>query len=130
MTHQTLSIALIGAGRTGTPLLKDLMQYSYIEIVGVADIDSDSPGMRLAKDKSIPCFTQPMDLVREAGEVDILVEVSGDRSLKNTIKAYYEETGNRKTLIMHDLIARLLISLCDRSPHLIPSFHPEDEGIG
>jgi hypothetical protein len=31
---------------------------------------------------------------------------------------------------MHDMIASLLISLCDRSPHLIPSFHPEDEGIG
>jgi len=130
MTQQTLSIALIGAGRTGTPLLKDLMQYSYIKVLGVADIDAESPGMRLAKDKGIPCFTQPMDLVREVGEVDILIEVSGDLELKTRIKTYFEETGNRKTLIMHDLIARLLISLCDRSPHLVPSFHPEDEGIG
>ncbi|WP_114417124.1 hypothetical protein [Marinospirillum perlucidum] len=130
MSNESLSIALIGAGRTGTPLLKDLMQYSYIRILGVADIDAESPGMRLAKDQGIACYTQPMQLVKAVGEVDILVEVSGDRQLKSEIKAYYEETNNRKTLIMHDLIARLLISLCDRSPHLVPSFHPDDEGIG
>jgi len=127
---QTLSIALIGAGRTGTPLLQDLLQYNYIKILAVADIDSASPGMQLAKNHQIPCFTDPMELVKAVKEVDILVEVSGDLKLKERIKNHYEETGNRKTLIMHDLIARLLISLCSRSPELTPSFHPEDQGIG
>lgn len=125
-----LSIALIGAGRTGTPLLKDLMQYDYIQVLGVADIDPESPGMRLARDQGVACFTEPMELVKAVGEVDILVEVSGDQDLKAKIKAHYEQTANRKTLIMHDLIARLIISLCDRSPTLVPSFHPEDQGIG
>ncbi|MFK7160684.1 hypothetical protein V6U78_06500 [Marinospirillum sp. MEB164] len=125
-----LSIALIGAGRTGTPLLKDLMQYDYIQVLGVADIDSESPGMRLARDQGVACFTEPMELVKAVGEVDILVEVSGDPELKAKIKTHYEQTANRKTLIMHDLIARLIISLCDRSPTLVPSFHPEDQGIG
>lgn len=130
MPQESLSIALIGAGRTGTPLLKDLLQYPYIHVVGVADQDAASPGMRLAKGKGIPCYLEPMDLVKEAGEVDLLVEVSGDPTLKGQIKAYYERTGNRKTLLVHDLLARLMISLSDRSPRLVPSFHPDDEGIG
>lgn len=128
--NQQLSIAVIGAGRTGTPLLKDLLQYDYIQLLGVADIDPGSPGMQLAKSKGIACYTDPMQLVEAAGSVDILVEVSGDQQLKGRIKSYYEQTGNRKTLIMHDLIARLLISLCDQSPTLVPSFHPQDQGIG
>lgn len=127
---QTLSIALIGAGRTGTPLLQDLLQYNYIKILAVADVDPTSPGMQLAENHQIPCFTDPMALVKAVEEVDILVEVSGDLKLKEQIKSLYEQTGNRKTLIMHDLIARLLISLCSRSPELIASFHPEDQGIG
>lgn len=130
MPHETLSIALIGAGRTGTPLLKDLLHYSYIQVLGVADQDSESPGMRLARDKAIPCYTDPLELVEAVGEVDILIEVSGDRDLKNHIKARYEQAGNRKTLIVHDLLARLMISLSDRSPRLVPGFHPDDEGIG
>lgn len=128
--NQQLSIAVIGAGRTGTPLLKDLLQYDYIQLLGVADIDPDSPGMQLAESQGIACYTDPMRLVEDAGSVDILVEVSGDQQLKGRIKSHYEQTGNRKTLIMHDLIARLVISLCDKSPTLVPSFHPQDQGIG
>ena len=128
--HGVLSIALIGAGRTGTPLLKDLMKYSYIQVLGVADHDEASPGMQIAQKNSIPCYTDPMALVLDIGQVDILIEVSGDKGLKGNIKEHYEKTGNRKTLIVHDLLARLMISLSDRSPHLVPSFHPEDKGIG
>lgn len=127
---KTLSIALIGAGRTGTPLLQDLLKYDYINILGVADVDSKSPGMLLAAEHTIPCFTDPMELVKAVNTVDILVEVSGDLKLKEQIKSHYEATNNRKTLIMHDLIARLLISLCSHSPELTASFHPDDQGIG
>ena len=131
MSHQeTLSIALIGAGRTGTPLLRDLMQYGYVQVLGVADQDAESPGMRLAQKHGIPCYNDPLELVGAVGEVDILVEVSGDRDVKGKIKHHYEQTGNRSTLIVHDLLARLMISLSDRSPQLVPSFHPEDRGIG
>lgn len=127
---ETLTIALIGAGRTGTPLLEDLLQYSYIQVLGIADQDAGSPGMQLAKDKKIPCYQDPMKLVSDVGEVDILVEVSGDRTLKGKIKEHYEQTNNRTTMIVHDLLARLMISLSDRSDYLVPSYHPDDKGIG
>ncbi len=127
---EALTIALIGAGRTGTPLLEDLLQYSYIQVLGVADQDASSPGMQLAKAKQISCYQEPMQLVHDVGEVDILVEVSGDKTLKGTIKEHYEQTENRTTLIVHDLLARLMISLSDRSDHLVPSYHPDDKGIG
>lgn len=127
---QTLSIAVIGAGRTGTPLLRDLLQYDYIRVLGVADLDPDSPGMQLARERDIPCYTEPMAMVDAVGAVDILVEVSGDRGLKARIKQHFEVSGNRHTIIMHDLVARLVISLCDRSPTLAPALHPDDAGIG
>ena len=127
---ETLTVALIGAGRTGTPLLRDLLDYSYVQVLGVADQQESSPGMQLARDYSIPCYQDPMELVQEIGEVDILVEVSGDKGLKGRIKQHYVNTGNSRTIIVHDLLARLMISLSDRSPFLVPSFHPEDKGIG
>ena len=126
----SVSIALIGAGRTGTPLLKELFKYPYVSFAGVADLNDQAEGMVMARDKGVATFTDPMALVALGDEIDILVEVSGDRSLKQQIKETFERSGNRHTLIMHDLIARLFISVCTRQPDMIPSFHPDDIGVG
>lgn len=126
----TVSVALIGAGRTGTPLLVELLNYPYVTFAGVADLNDQAEGMNLARENGIATFTDPMTLVALGDEIDILIEVSGDTSLKKQIKDLFEKSGNRHTLIMHDLIARLFISVCTRQPDLIASFHPEDIGVG
>ncbi|PLY05574.1 MAG: hypothetical protein C0624_04805 [Desulfuromonas sp.] len=126
----SVSIGLIGAGRTGTPLLQELLNYPYITFAGVADLNDSAEGMVLAREKGIATFTDPMALVALGDEIDILVEVSGDGSLKKKIKDAFGDSGNRHTLIMHDLIARLFISVCTRQPDMIPSLHPDDIGVG
>ena len=125
-----INVALIGAGRTGTPLLKEMLNYSYINIVGVADLNDSAEGMKLARDNNLFATTAPVDLISKGEEIDILVEVSGDLTLKKVIKDYMQNTNNKKTIIMHDLVARLFISMTTQQSTLIPSLHPEDIGIG
>lgn len=126
----TITIALIGAGRTGGPLLAELIKYPYVSVVGVADLNPDSDGVALAKANGIYTTTNPMELVAKGKAIDILVETSGDRTLKHAIKDSFEADGNKHTIIMHDLIARLFISVCTQQADLVPSFHPQDDGIG
>ena len=125
-----INVALIGAGRTGTPLLKEMLKYSYINIVGVADLNETAEGMKLATENGIYATTAPIDLISKGEEIDILVEVSGDLTLKKVIKDYMQNTNNRKTIIMHDLVARLFISMTTQQTALIPSLHPDDVGVG
>ncbi len=125
-----INIALIGAGRTGTPLLKEMLKYSYLNIIGVADLDATAEGMKIAAENGISTTTVPVDLINKGDAIDILVEVSGDLSLKKVIKDYLQKTDNKKTIIMHDLIARLFISMTTQQSELIPSLHPEDVGVG
>ncbi len=127
---EKVKIALIGAGRTGTPLLRELFKYPFVEVVGVADLNPQAEGMKLAREKGIYTTQDPMELVKKGEEIDVLIEVSGDRSLKRRIKDYFEEINNKKTIIMHDLIARLFITVCTGKQSLVPSFHPDDVGIG
>lgn len=126
----SVNVALIGAGRTGTPLLKEMIKYSYINIVGVADLNGDAEGINIAKENGIFTTTDPVSLISKGEAIDILVEVSGDKSLKKVIKDYFQNTSNRKTIIMHDLIARVFISMTTQQQQLIPSFHPDDVGVG
>jgi acetaldehyde dehydrogenase (acetylating) len=125
-----ISMAIIGGGRTGTPLLKELLKYPYIEIAGVADLDPKAEGVKIAAANGIFTTSDPMELVMKGGAIDILVEVSGDNKLKRTIKSEFERSGNTRTIIMHDLIARLFISVCTQQQQLIPSMHPQDVGVG
>lgn len=125
-----LKVALIGAGRTGTPLLKELLKYKYIKVVGVADRKEGVAGVKMAAKKGIYTTMDPMVLLQKKKGIDILIDVTGDTKLKKAIKDFFTKSRNTKTIIMHDLIARLFISVSTRKTSLIPGFHPKDVGIG
>lgn len=127
---EKVNVALIGAGRTGSPLLKEMLKYPYVNIVGVADLNADAEGMKVAVSNGVYTTTDPIELISKGQKIDILVELSGDGSLKRVIKDYFQNTGNKKTIIMHDLIARLFVSMTTGEQQLVPSLHPEDVGIG
>lgn len=122
-------VAIVGVGRTGAPLIKDFLKYDYIQIMGVADVSPDAEGIKLAKESNIYTTTDAMDLAKMGDDVDIIIEVSGDPSVKPKLKEYYQQTGNKHTIIMHDLIVRLMISLAEESDHLVEPLHPQDDGV-
>lgn len=125
-----VKVALIGGGRTGTPLLKALMKYPFIEVVGVADKNAKAKSVTLAQKKGIFTTTKPMELVNHSADTDLLIEVTGDPGLKRKIKAQLVKNKNKHTVIMHDLEARLLMSVCTGRKSLIKGLHPHDVGVG
>ena len=86
--QDVIKIGVVGAGETGTPLLARLIEAPFIELVGVADLDLTQPGIALAK-----------------------AHVTGVPMVCEQLRHYMQETGNDHTLIMHERIAILLLSL-------------------
>ncbi len=130
MSQDKVKIAIVGGGRTGTPLLEEFLRTPYIEVVGVADVNPDSPGARIARDNGVFFTTDALLFASKGDEIDLLIEVSGDPIVKRRIKDAFVSEGNRHTLILHDMVARLITSLVLNSDTLVPSFHPHDDGIG
>jgi len=96
----TVRIAFVGGGRTSMPLLEDFLKRSYIEVIGVADVDPDSPGAKFARDKGI-FFTEHADvLAAKASEIDVIIEVSGDPTVKPALRDAFQAQGNRHTIIL------------------------------
>ncbi len=130
MGQEKVRIAIVGGGRTGTPLLEALGALPYIDIIGVADRDPDSPGARFAQERGIFYTEYASVLGAKADEIDLIVEVSGDPTVKPELKEAFRAQSNTETIIVHDLIARLLMTLATGADTLAPSFHPHDRGIG
>lgn len=123
-------VAIVGGGRTGTPLLEDFLARPFVEVVGLADRDENSPGAALARENGIFFTTDASVLAARGDEIDIIVEVSGDASVKPALRDAFQAQGNRHTIILHDLVARLVLSLSSNSDTLLESYHPDDAGIG
>lgn len=121
MKRERINIGIIGAGQTGTPLIKKLADADFINIVAIADLDVEAPGITYAKEKGISVTTDLMDLAREGENIDIIIEVTGSLEVKNQLREYYKQNENRHTVIMQELVAILLMSLAQGE--LVKSHH-------
>ena len=122
--------AIVGGGRMGTPLITDFLSRPFIELVSVCDVDENSPGATLARDNGV-IVTDDVDVLAGMGEdIDVIVEVSGDPNVKPRLKNAFVVSGNRTTLIMNDLVARMMLSIIADSEDLLETVHPDDRGIG
>lgn len=104
-------IVVIGAGETGTPLLTQLLGASFVKVLGVADLDPDQPGIALARQHGVATTQDFMTLVSKGNEVDIIIDVTGVPKVREELRKYMVDTGNDHTLIMHEQIALLMMSL-------------------
>jgi predicted homoserine dehydrogenase-like protein len=108
---QKIRIGLIGAGETGTPLLTQLVDASFVEVVGVADLNDAMPGMQLARSHGIKTTNDFMEIARLGNNVDILIDVTGVPAVREKLRTFFKESGNQHTIIMHEMIAILMMSL-------------------
>jgi predicted homoserine dehydrogenase-like protein len=108
---ETIRVILIGAGETGTPLLRQLLAAPFVKVVGVADLNDEMPGIQLAREHGVQTTNDFMSLARLGDAVDIIIDVTGVTKVREELRRYMQESGNRHTIIMHELIAVLLMSL-------------------
>ncbi len=73
------SIVIIGAGKGGSALLSVLLQEPNINVVGIADINPNAPGLDMARQYNIPVATNFEELA--AKKPDIIINVTGSSSI-------------------------------------------------
>ncbi len=108
---QGFRIAVVGAGETGTPLLKQLLTAPFVTVLGVADLDLSMPGIALAKEHGVKVTNNFMELAALGDEVDIIIDVTGAPKVREALRKHMVDSGNSHTLIMHESIALLMMSL-------------------
>lgn len=111
MPNDTFHVAVIGAGETGTPLLQQLLDAPFVEVLGVADLDPEAPGMRLAREHGVATTTDFMDLARQGEALDVLIDVTGVAKVREALRQHMQGTDNHRTIIMHEVIVQLMLSL-------------------
>ena len=111
MDNGKISIAIVGGGKTGTPMLRQFLGLDFVDVTGVSDLDADAPGMQLAQQNGIVATTNFMDLVTDKSGLDIVIDATGVDDVRQGLRAHLEKTKNRHTVVVSQVIARLLMSM-------------------
>jgi acetaldehyde dehydrogenase (acetylating) len=111
MPNDLFRVAVIGAGETGTPLLRQLLDAPFVQLLGVADLDPNAPGMTLARERGIATTTDFMELTRLGADLDILIDVTGVPAVREALRQEMQGSGNHHTLIVHEMVVQLMLSL-------------------
>lgn len=108
-----LNVIVVGGGQTGTPLLNQLIQANFVKVLGIADLDLSAPGILLAQEKGLKTSNDFSHLIKsyDNKEIDIIIDVTGVPAVAENLRNIMKETDNNHTVIMHEILAVLLMSL-------------------
>ncbi len=82
------NVAIIGAGRGGTALMEIFANDPLVQIVGVAEVDPQAPGLSLAKRLRIP-VTRDYRKLLAMERVDLIIDVSGNAEIWQFLQDFH-----------------------------------------
>jgi diguanylate cyclase (GGDEF)-like protein len=82
-----VKVLLIGAGKGGQAVLSRLLQFDWVTVVGVHDVDPNAPGLILARQAKLPIFiNEPLEQL-PTGDVDLVFDLTGNPSVQARLTA-------------------------------------------
>lgn len=81
-------VAIIGAGKGGTALIEIFARDPLVEIVGIAEINPQAPGIKLARKLKIP-ITSDYRALLEMETVDLIIDVTGNREVERALEDFH-----------------------------------------
>jgi len=119
---KTFRIGMIGVGDAGEPLLRQLLGAPFVEVVAVADLNLEGPGAQLARERGVKLTPIGLDVAELGAGVDIIIDMTGSAKVREDLRRYMQFSGNTHTVIVHERVALLMLSLC--AGEYIESTHP------
>ena len=80
LSPTTIRVIILGGGKGGTALLELFTRSPDVEVVGMADVNPEAPGLRLARNLGIQTATDPLALIEE-DRATLIVDVTGDHAM-------------------------------------------------
>ncbi|MBR0578263.1 sigma-54-dependent Fis family transcriptional regulator [Bacillus altitudinis] len=68
-------VLIVGAGQGGSALLETLLKTNTVQIIAIADLDLEAPGMDEAKKNGIETTTDWKEYIKD--DIDIIIETTG-----------------------------------------------------
>ena len=99
-------VGIVGGGRGGLAMLRLLSSLSEVSVVGIADVNSDAPGLVAARELGIQTFLDFTQLLK-VPNLDVVVDVTGNASVNAAIMSNKAEN----THLADAMISKLMYTI-------------------
>lgn len=113
-----MNIGIVGAGKGGRAILAATHGLPGICVVGIADIDDNAPGIKLARELGIRSFRDCLDLLK-LPDLEIVVEATGIPGIQELL----HENKKPETRIIDSSAARLMMIMVEAKEEMIGELH-------
>ncbi|KKM10677.1 chemotaxis protein [Clostridiales bacterium PH28_bin88] len=119
-----MRIAVVGGGKGGTAVLRALHGLPEVQVVGIADLDPQAPGIRLARELGVPTSTRFEDFLRQS-QLDIVIEATGNTKVQEAIKAGL----STETTMVDSHVAKLMMDLVQAKDDMAAHLHAQAQEL-
>ncbi len=109
-----INVVIIGAGAGGTSILKALLKMDKVNILGIADVNPEAPGIQLAKEKGITTSLDFSTLLHDK-RVGVIIEATGVPEVQERIR----KEKLPQASFMESAAAYLMIYLIDKHEEMV-----------
>lgn len=112
-----VNVAIVGLGRVGTIMLKKFLEREAkgIKVIAAVEKVVVTEGVRLAREKGIPVYNDPLEIVKYGTKIDLIFELTGVSRIRQELDDNLARSGNRVTIIVPDTIAHFVWNLVAES---------------
>jgi len=120
---ENINVALVGLGRIGQQFALSLASHikegdKPITIIAVAEQDPNSEAAKQFADEGVSVFTDAAEIAALGDHLDIIFDLTGVPAVRQALREKLQETGNRNTVIVPEVFARLLWSFLEYGAEL------------
>ncbi|MHB1126409.1 MAG: sigma-54 interaction domain-containing protein [Bacillota bacterium] len=109
-----VKVGIVGAGKGGGAVYRALREMELVKIVGIADINPDTPTMKQARRDKV-WMTTDLDNLLESQEMDVIIEATGSSEVQQAIHKKKKED----TAVMEAQAANLFITVLEEKLRLL-----------
>jgi predicted dinucleotide-utilizing enzyme len=118
-----INVALVGLGRIGQQFAMSLANHikegdKPISIIAVAEQDPNSEAAKRFADEGAAVFTDATEIASLGDRLDIIFDLTGVPAVRQALREKLQELGNRNTVIVPEVFARLLWSFLEDDAEL------------
>ena len=111
-----MNVGIIGGGKGGTAILKSIMSLENAKIIGIADLDTNAPGIKIAKAHGIFSTSDYRDVFTR-GKGGIIIEATGVERISDDLHEMYDHDPD--TCIVDAESANLMMCIVESREKMI-----------